>query len=46
LEMPCLKERGLFALPTEGDGKLVTLVVSCWSFRSLFASCQMHIDPF
>lgn len=22
LEMPCLKERGLFALPTEGDGKL------------------------
>ena len=21
LEMPCLKERGLFALPTEGDGK-------------------------
>jgi hypothetical protein len=28
LEMPCLKERGLFALPTEGDGKLVTLVVT------------------
>lgn len=23
LEMPCLGERGLFALPTEGDGKLV-----------------------
>lgn len=22
LEMPCLKARGLFALPTEGDGKL------------------------
>lgn len=22
LEMPCLKERGLFALPTEGDGKI------------------------
>lgn len=22
LEMPCLKERGLFALPTEGDGKV------------------------
>lgn len=22
LEMPCLEERGLFALPTEGDGKL------------------------
>lgn len=22
LEMPCLKERGLFALPTEGDGKM------------------------
>lgn len=21
LEMPCLEERGLFALPTEGDGK-------------------------
>lgn len=21
LEMPCLKERDLFALPTEGDGK-------------------------
>jgi hypothetical protein len=22
LEMPCLKERGLFALPTEGDGMI------------------------
>jgi hypothetical protein len=22
LEMPCLKEHGLFALPTEGDGKI------------------------
>lgn len=22
LEMPCLMERGLFALPTEGDGKI------------------------
>lgn len=22
LEMPCLKERGLFAVPTEGDGKI------------------------
>lgn len=21
LEMPCLRERGLFALPTDGDGK-------------------------
>lgn len=24
LEMPCLRERGLFALPTEGDGKTNT----------------------
>lgn len=23
LEMPCLGARGLFALPTEGDGKLI-----------------------
>lgn len=22
LEMPCLREHGLFALPTEGDGKM------------------------
>lgn len=28
LAMPCLEERGLFALPTEGDGKLAFLCCS------------------
>ena len=26
LEMPCLQERGLYALPTEGDGKSTPLI--------------------
>lgn len=35
LEMPCLVERGLFALPTEGDGKHVV-----WSEPAALTSCM------
>lgn len=30
LEMPCLRERGLFALPTDGDGKDIPV----WCIRT------------
>lgn len=36
LEMPCLKEHGLFALPTEGDGTIYSPV---YGMRSLPQSC-------
>lgn len=35
LEIPCLEERGLFALPTEGDGKHVV-----WSESAASTSCM------
>jgi hypothetical protein len=45
LEMPCLKERGLFALPTEGDGKL-NIHIDLYNFSpvpsKLFQSKSCH----
>lgn len=43
LEMPCLKERGLFALPTEGDGKLVVLFSCQTRSRLMSPESTWHI---
>ncbi|KAJ9492619.1 hypothetical protein VN97_g570 [Penicillium thymicola] len=39
LEMASLQERGLYALPTEGDGKSITPSAYFWSFKAVFRSC-------
>lgn len=39
LEMASLQERGLYALPTEGDGKSITPVTCFWSSIAVFRSC-------
>lgn len=43
LEMPCLKERGLFALPTEGDGKLI-VHIDLYNLLPFQASCSHPIQ--
>lgn len=40
LEMASLQERGLYALPTEGDGKPITLAACFLSSIAVFGSCN------